>query len=136
MRRQRGGFALADFVTGTVVFSSVILGFMSLTQGKFRVLDAAVMRTHAVAAAEAEIDAIRVGGLKGKPAGDADRDGFRRVRTFDPLGKIPTARGVVEARALRMQDGAAHRLLEVRVKVAWRDTSGENAVYISTVATQ
>ena len=136
MSRRRRGIVLADFVTGTIIFSAVILGFMSITQGKFRLLDAAIQRTHALAAAEAEIDAIRLEGLKGKPAGDADRDGFRRVRTFEPLGKLPGARGVVEARALRMQEGGAHRLLEVRVQVTWRDTTGENVLYLSTAALQ
>ncbi len=136
MRKTRTrGMVLADFLTGTLIFSATLIAFFALTESKFKVIDASEMRTHALGAAELVVDRIRLEGLQAEPKGLADLDGFRQVSTFKPMGRLTRGEGVIEARALRMQgEGDPQRLLEVRVTIRWRDTSGNGRLHLSTVA--
>ena len=136
LSRRARGIVLADFITGTLIFSAALMAFFALTGSKFKLLDTCEMRTHALAAAEAEIDRVRLEGLAAAPEGQATLDGFRTVSTFKPMGRLLQGEGLIEARALRMEGQAdPRRLFEVRVTVRWRDTSGPGRLHLSTVTT-
>ena len=132
----RRGFALADFMAGTLIFAGVVGVFVSLTNSKFGMLQASELRTRALFAAEDQVDRIRALGLGGGPAGMADAEGFRRVRTFEPVGSLYEGLGEVRVRALRMAEGQDSRqLYEARVTVSWRGQQGIDRLSLSTVAT-
>lgn len=126
--------ALVDFVIGTLIFSATILTFGTLTTSKLALLNSGERLQHALAAAEFQVDTIRLSGLSAAPAGQADVSGFRRVSAFTPRG-LTHSSGLVEARALRVQQGDGHQLYEVRVTLRWRDDSGQSRLSLSTVAT-
>jgi hypothetical protein len=135
MRQRARGFVMADFLTGTLIFSATLIAFFAMTESKFKLLDASEMRSRALAEAEVEIDRIRFEGLTVEPKGQADLDGFRLARKFKPAKRLVRGEGVVEARALRMKgEGNPRRLYEVRVTVRWRDKSGGGRVHLSTVS--
>lgn len=125
--------ALADFVTGMFLFSLTMLTFVALTTSKLKMLNAGEWLLHGVAAAEVAADRVRLEGLAKRPSGRADAAGFRKVETFKPQG-LTQGSGVVEARALRMKEGEAHQLYEVRITVRWRDDTGISRTSLSTVA--
>ena len=135
MRRRpwRRGFALADFVAGSLIVTATLVGFTALTRAKMQVLGDAQRRTAALAASEAALDRLRLEGLPVAPKGEADKLGYRQVSTFKPAG-YPTANGTIDARALRMAVGEAHLLYEARVSITWRsDDNAENVIRLSTV---
>lgn len=134
--RRRRGFALADFVCGSLIFVGALLAFSTLTTSKYRLLDAGASRLAALAAAEAMVDGVRAEGLPALPQGEVDPDGFRQVATFTPQGSLGRAWGRIDARALRVNGGEDHGLLEVRVTVGWRDLNGHNQLSLSTVASR
>ncbi|MGE0712241.1 MAG: hypothetical protein AB7N76_32530 [Planctomycetota bacterium] len=132
------GFALADFVAGMFIFAGVLVTYAALTRAKFQTLEAAESRARALAAAEAEVDRVRREGLSQEPAGDADTDGFRRVRRDEApkIEGLATALLQVDARALRLANAGARvhsGLLEVRVRVSWIDGAGSSRLDLSTV---
>jgi len=122
---RRGGFALADFVAGSLVLSATLTAFVALTNSKFQVLRAAELRSRAQVALEQEVDRVRLEGLAGLPAGQADLQGYRLVSEFEPGGALPAGEGRVEARALRIDGGVGRRLYEARVSVGWLDRPGD-----------
>lgn len=130
-RRWRRGFALADFLAGSIIFSGTLSLFVALTQSKYRVLEAADLRSRAEAALEVELDRVRAEGLGGAPDGESDADGFRQVRTFDPVlpGQtkpcLPAGAGVVAVRALRVDGAPSHQLFEARITVRWEERPGD-----------
>lgn len=134
--RRRRGFALADFMTGTLLLAGALGAFTSITRAKFDALAAGDQHVRAAAAAEEALDRVRTGGLPAAPEGPADPDGFRLVTTFAPAGAgLSGAEGRLEARLLRLAEGDPHDLLEVRVVVSWRDAPARRArVSLSTVA--
>lgn len=136
MSRARRGFALADFVTGMLVLAGALGAFATITRAKFDALAAGDQHARAVAAAEEALDRVRTGGLPRAPEGQADRDGFRLVATFEPADDaLAGAEGRLEARLLRVAEGAGHDLLEVRAVVRWRDGSARpSRVALSTAA--
>jgi hypothetical protein len=125
--------ALADFVTGMFLFSLTMMTFAALTSSKLKLLNAGEWLLRGVAAAEVAVDRVRTDGLSARPEGSADAGGFRKVETFK-VGGLHLGSGLVEARALRMAEGAAHQLYEVRVTVHWRDDTGPSRTQLSTVA--
>lgn len=134
--RRRGGFALADFLTGMLLLAGALGAFATITRAKFDALAAGDQHARAVAAAEEAIDHVRAVGLPRAPEGQADVDGFRLVATFEPADRaLAGAEGRLEARLLRLAEGEAHDLLEVRAVVRWQDGPGRRArVALSTVA--
>lgn len=137
MRRRcgrRAGFALADFLAGSMIFSATLTVFVALTQSKFDTLSAADQRSRAQAALEAELDRVRLLGAGGSPHGEADLQGFRLVRTFAPQVRLPDVEGRVELRALRVEGAPGHQLFEARVSIGWTERPGRSSrLYASTV---
>lgn len=127
MRRssRHRGFALADFLAGSMILSGTMALFVALTQSKFRTLEAAELRSRAQAALEVELDRVRLQGPGGVPAGEADREGFRVARSFSPEGRLPVGQGQVALRALRVDGAAAHQMFEARVTVRWQERPGD-----------
>ena len=125
-RRARRGIALADFIAGMMVFSAVIMVFAELTRSKFLLLTGSELRSRALSAAEETIDGIRRNGLGGRPKGKADRQGFRKVRTFELDGhRMPlNSEGVVAVRSIKMIAGKGYQLYEARVSVRYRSFFG------------
>ncbi|RMG15501.1 MAG: hypothetical protein D6731_08230 [Planctomycetota bacterium] len=130
--RRRRGFALADFVAGTVIFAGALGAFAALTRAKMTVLSQTHRRAQALAAAELAVDRLRREGLPAPPRGAADPDGYRSVARFTPT-EAPWLRGHLDARALRMAVGDGHLLYEARVTVRWRERDGERTLRLATV---
>ena len=128
---RRRGFALADFLAGSIIFSGTLSLFVAMTHAKFSTLEAADLRSRAEAALEVELDRVRLEGPGGAPTGEADADGFRLVRTFEPqmpglaAPRLPAGRGEVALRALRVDGAPNHQLFEARVTVSWVDRPGD-----------
>lgn len=125
MRQRRRGFALADFIAGTLLFTGAVVGFSTMTRAKMDALGLAEQQAAALAQAETAADRVRLDGLPGAPSGEADADGFRLCGAFDVTGPLPGATGRVEARRLRVQDGEARGLWEARVVVRWRERADD-----------
>lgn len=127
MRMRRRGFALADFIAGTLLFTGSLVGFTVMTRSKMDALGLAEQQASALAQAETAADRVRLAGLPAAPSGEADLEGFRLCSTFDVASVssgtagLPGATGRVEARRLRVLDGEAHGLWEARVVVRWRE---------------
>lgn len=131
MRRagiQRRGFALADFLTGTMIFAGALVGFSALTKSKFDVIHQAGAEQVAQGHLEAALDAVRRDGLTGKPnLKKVDRDGFlsvaERTLSLRGLGKVSETLAV---RPLLSFDPQGQRLIEtevyeVRVQLSWAE---------------
>ncbi len=119
--RRRRGFALADFIGGTLLFTGSLVGFSVMTRSKMDALALAEQHASALAQAETAADQVRLSGLPAAPSGEADLEGFRLCSAFDVVGGLPGAVGRVEARRLRVLEGEAHGLWEARVVVRWRE---------------
>lgn len=133
----RRGVALADFVTGMLLLAGALGAFAAITRSKFDAIAASDQHARAVAAAEEAVDRVRLEGLPRLPHGEADADGFRLVAAFTPAAGhgLAGAAGRVEARGLRLAEGDAQGLFEVRAVVSWQDGPGRRArVRLSTVA--
>lgn len=126
-RNRRAGFALADFLAGSMIFSATLTVFVALTRSKFDVLSASDQRSRAQAALERELDQVRLSGAGGEPQGEVDLEGFRLVRTFQPQARLPQLEGRVELRALRVEGASWHQLFEARVSVSWVDRPGSRS---------
>lgn len=135
-RARRAGIALADFITGMLLLAGALGAFATITRAKFDALAASDQHARAVAAVEEAIDRVRTAGLPRAPEGQADPDGFRLVAAFSPADPaLAGAEGRLEARLLRVTDGEAHDLLEVRAVVTWQDGPARRArVAMTTVA--
>lgn len=117
-----------------MIFTATMVVFAGLTRSKFDLLAATELRSRGQIEAEAVLDRLRLRGLPGTPTGQADTEGFRRVREFVVADRLlPGGRGVIEARALRMREGAGHAMLEARVTVSWREAKGRGVLHLSTL---
>jgi hypothetical protein len=133
--RRRRGFALADFFTGTVVFAGAMVAFATMTRSKMETIDQAATRHRALAVAEATMDEIRRAGSVKIPEIKADSDGFSEVRHTDStIQGIGKASIQIDARSARVVGGRSQGLLEVRVRVRWKDATGPSYLQLSTLA--
>ena len=127
MRQRRRGFALADFIAGTLLFTGSLVSFTVMTRSKMDALELAEQQAAALAHAETAADRVRLGGLPAAPSGEPDLEGFRLCAAFDVASVtsggagLPAATGRIEARRLRVLEGEAHGLWEARVVVRWRE---------------
>lgn len=137
--RRRRGFAIADFLAGTIIFSGVLITLASMTRAKLQVLAEADAQTRALARAEEALDDVRARGLPQAPTGAADTQGFRLVRkTPVKIQGLADSTVILEARTLvakaKGSEASADRgLMEVRVRLAWTGLSGEGELALSSV---
>lgn len=134
LRRQRRGFALVDFITGTAIFAGAVLAFAGLTRTKFEVLHEAGALQIAQSELEQSLDRVRREGLPQEPTGQADGRGFQQVtqKTTDVTGLGPATQ-TLSARPLVVLEGGQRRIetsmVEVRVALSWPG----GALHLTTV---
>lgn len=126
MRRGawRRGIALADFITGMVIFSAALSAFVTLSRSKLDTIEFTKQRSVALSAVEERLDRLRVEGLQRNASGLVDEQGFRVAEEFGAPAELPAGQGRVEVRPLRVQGGSRHGLYEVRVRVSWETHPG------------
>jgi hypothetical protein len=135
MRRRisRRGFALADFLTGTMIFAGALVGFTALTRSKFDLIHQASAENVATGHLEATLDVLRRDGLPAKPdLSKTDRNGYQWVaeRKLNLTGVGP-ATETTTVRPLVHFDAQGRRLVEtqvyeVRVELTW--TGGRRSI--------
>lgn len=134
--RRRAGFALADFVAGTIILAGAVTAWVAITRAQLDATRQADLRGRARSAALLALDEARLSGIE-KPSGEADANGFRLVKTF-PVANLPQLAsrepsGRLEARRLAFDgEGDARGLVELRATVRWRAQQGDDVLEIST----
>lgn len=129
MRQQRlwrRGFALADFLTGTMIFAGALVGFTALTRSKFDLIHQASSEQVVTKHLEASLDRVRREGLPAKPnVNKTDAEGYQWVaeRKLD-LPRTGAAVEEIRVRPLVHFDAAGTRQIEtevyeVRVQLTW-----------------
>ncbi len=123
----RRGFALADFLTGTMIFAGALVGYTGLTRSKFEMISQASSEQVVKGQLEASLDLLRREGLPAKPnLSKTDSEGYQWVaeRKVELRGLGP-AKVTTSVRPLTHFDPAGQRLIEtevyeVRVQLTWR----------------
>lgn len=123
----RRGFALADFLTGTMIFAGALVGFTTLTSSKFEMIHQASSEQVVKGQLESSLDLLRRDGLPAKPdLSKTDRDGYQWVAERKlKLRGLEAATETTSVRPLVHFDAAGRRLIEtevyeVQVKLTWQ----------------
>lgn len=139
MRGSRSrGVGLADFITGSVILAGAVGAWTALTKAQLDAAGDADRRSQARNAVVGVLERARAEGAGplATLAGEADKDGFRLVKTF-PLGNrssLPGAQdGRLEARPLAVDGGSGRGLFELRAVGVWRGEHGNDRLELSTV---
>lgn len=130
--RGEAGFAIADFVAGVMILTSVITTYAALDALKFETLDAARDRGTALRAASSEMEQLATSEgareIGAWLAGGGARQGSAHalVRRFEIEGlRAPDAAGGAAGSVEAREHGAG--LIEVVVRVRWRERDDREA---------
>jgi len=126
-RIWRRGFALADFLTGTLIFAGALVGFTALTRSKFDLIHQASSENVVTGHLEQSLDALRREGLPAAPdLNKTDREGYQWVAERKlQLPGVGPATETTTVRPLVHFDPKGRRLVEtrvyeVRVELIWQ----------------
>jgi len=136
---RRRGFALADFIAGTVILAGAVSAWVAITRAQLDATRHADQRGKARNAALLALDDARLEGATAlrTASGPADKNGFRLVRTFAVPG-LPVLvsrepQGRLEARELPVEgDTAGGSAIELRATITWRAEHGTDSLELST----
>lgn len=141
MTRRAAGFAMTDFIAGTVILAGVLAAWTSATRAQLGAAGAADRRTRALYAAEEAL--VRFEAASGFTRASEARTGggaFAEVERFDVAGLLPTTEGgkagLVEVRPLeaKVEGAVAPQAFEARARVEWRSDGGRtDRLEVSTI---
>lgn len=137
--RTRRGFALADFIAGSLILSATITAFVAMSRAKFQVLHAVEQLQVAQTALEAEADALRARDAISLPDGEPDAEGFVTLEAFEAPASFHQGEGAILLRPLQVStedaDADARGLYEARLTLTWIEEPNVEASRITRVFT-
>ena len=135
MKRARG-FALMDFIAGSVILAGAVTAWASLTNAQLESAAFADRRQQARNACARALDDARAEDLESlvSELGKPGPDGFAIAKRFQVPG-LPTTSsenpGRLEARPLKTE--TRFGCYEVRATVRWKNPNGVDQVELSTI---
>jgi hypothetical protein len=137
--RRRSGFALADFIAGSLILAGAVGAWASLTRAQ---IDAAALverRTRALYAAEEALARGRSAPAAATAAAAKSTNGaWVEVERFAPRGLVAVSSGasggVVEARPLAAKASfAPPAAVELRARLEWRGDTGPEKLELGSI---